>query len=84
MTKVSDKTIKNLRETFFTLNEGSYEFQFRFGLCKYYFFLKENIKDFHNEDLKRLKENDEWIKAFYSKSGKLKWRQDFGVNSINI
>jgi hypothetical protein len=42
--------------------------------------------------LKRLKENDDWLRAFYYKNGKkheetlnsiqvaLKWRQEFGVN----
>ncbi len=51
------------------------------------------MNDFHEADLKRVRENDEWVRAFYWKGGRkhddsikcltdaLKWRQEIGVNS---
>jgi hypothetical protein len=92
MTLISEEAIKSLREKFFTISTSNYDNSvFEYNCID--FILIEDIKDFHNEDLMRLKENDEWIKAFYSKYGKeeetlnsirdtLKWRQEFGVNSI--
>ena len=84
--------IENIRKDFFSINESMSKIldYIQFLNLNLLIKLKENLNDFNENDLKRVRENDDWIRAYNWKEkhddglkcliDALKWRQKIGVN----